>query len=40
MNDNVLHSLAAQLMVRGALIAFVIGAFAHLGWAVVGWLIG
>lgn len=40
MNDNAPPSLAARLMVRGALIAFVVGAFAHLGWAVSGWLIG
>lgn len=40
MNDNVPPSLAARLMVRGALIAFAVGAFAHLGWAAAGWIIG
>lgn len=38
MNDNVPPSLSARLMVRGAVIAFVVCAFAHLGWAAAGWL--
>lgn len=40
MNDNVPPRTAARLMVRGALIAFVMGVFAHFGWVMAGWLIG
>lgn len=40
MNDNLANHIAARLMVRGAMIAFVMGLSAHLGWKVAGWLIG
>lgn len=40
MNDNTPPRTAARLMVRGAMIAFAMGAWAHLGWKAAGWLIG
>jgi hypothetical protein len=40
MNDNLHPRTSARLMVRGAMIAFVMGLFAHLGWKTAGWLIG
>lgn len=40
MNDNVPPCSAARLMVRGAMIALVMGVAARLGWEVAGWLIG
>lgn len=40
MNDNTPPRTAVRLMVRGAMIAFAMGAWAHLGWKAVGWLIG
>lgn len=40
MNDNLPPRTVGRLMIRGAMLAFVVGAFAHLGWAAAGWLIG
>lgn len=40
MNDNTPPRSAARLMVRGAMIAIIMGFSAHLGWKAAGWLIG
>ncbi|HEX5933592.1 MAG TPA: hypothetical protein VFY63_05465 [Pseudorhizobium sp.] len=40
MNDNVPPRTAARFMVRGAMIALVMGMTARLGWEWAGWLIG
>jgi len=40
MNDNVPSRTATRLMVRGAMIACLVGMSARLGWELAGWLIG
>lgn len=40
MNDNRPPRSTVRLMVRGSMIAFVVGAFARYGWEAAGWMIG